>query len=317
MLGLDVGSDLDPRAAGLKLQQDWVRFMSELVADGQVVLAVEDLHWAAEPLIDLLALVLAEVNGPVLVVATARPGGPTVRAGGETVVLEPLTDEEAAQMLDHVLDGPLDEPARGLVIRHADGNPFFLEEVMSELIDRHVLQRRNGAWTLRDSRDGLGIPDSVQGVLAARIDLLDPSAKAALQAAAVIGRSFSPPELSALVGSAAEIRTLVERGFVRPTEPELVFKHALTREVAYGSLPKADRARLHASYAVWMEEQGAGDARAGTLAYHYAEAVNPEIAELAWRDGPEELERLTGQALQWLGRAAELALGRFDLDENL
>ena len=66
-----------------------------------------------------------------------------------------------------------------------------------------------------------------------------------------------------------------------------------------------------------MEEQGAGDARAGTLAYHYAEAVNPEIAELAWRDGPEELERLTGQALQWLGRAAELALGRFDLDENL
>src|SRR5205823_4794273 len=117
---------------------------------------------------------------------------------------------EAARMLDRVLAAPLEEPARGLVIRHADGNPFFLEEVLSELIDRRLLGRRNGAWALQDERDGLGIPDSVQGVLAARIDLLAPSAKAALQAAAVIGRSFSPPALSALVGSAAEVRTLVE-----------------------------------------------------------------------------------------------------------
>jgi class 3 adenylate cyclase len=317
MLGLDIGTDLDPRAAGLRLRQAWVRFMGELVAEGPVVLAIEDLHWAAEPLLDLLALTLAEVQGPVLVLAITRPGGPTLRIGGESVALEPLTDEEAAEMLDRVLDAPLDEPARGLVIRHADGNPFFLEEVLSELIDRRLLERRNGAWALRGERDGLGIPDSVQGVLAARIDLLDPSAKAALQAAAVIGRSLSVPALSALVGSAAEIRTLVERGFLRPTEPELVFKHALTREVAYGTLPRASRAHLHAAFASWLEREEGQDAQAGTLAYHYAEAANPEIAELAWRDRPDELERLTSRALHWLGRAAELALGRFDLDENL
>ena len=101
----------------------------------------------------------------------------------------------------------------------------------------------------------------------------------------MIGRSFSTLALASLVGSAAEVRTLVERGFIRPTEPELVFKHALSREVAYGSLPKAERARLHATYAVWLEEQDAGDGRAATLAYHYAEAANPEVAELAWRTG--------------------------------
>src|SRR5207244_6642746 len=127
---------------------------------------------------------------------------------------------------------------------------------------------------------------------AARIDLLTAPAKSALQAAAVIGRSFSPPALATLVGSAAEVRTLVERGFIRPTEPELVFKHALTREVAYGSLPKAERARLHASYAVWLEEQEAGDARAGTLACHYAEAVNPDALQRACRGRGGEAQRL-------------------------
>ena len=140
----------------------------------------------------------------------------------------------------------------------------------------------------------LGIPDSVQGVLAARIDLLPAEAKEALQAASVIGRSFTPAGLAALTGSSAEVRTLVERGFVRPTEPELVFKHALTRDVAYGSLPKASRARLHAAFARWLEADDATDGRAGVLAHHYSEAVAPGIVELAWRDREEELRAAVG-----------------------
>ena len=316
-LGLDVGGELDPRAAGQRLQEEWVSLLDGLVAKWPVVLAVEDLHWAAEPLVDLLDRVLDEVAGPLLVLATARPGGPSLRAAGERVDLEPLSERDAEAMLDRVLGAPLRPPAQELVIGHAEGNPFFLEEVLAELIDCQLLERLNGAWALRDGERGLGIPDSVQGVLAGRIDLLTSSAKTALQAAAVIGRSFSPPALASLVGSAAEVRTLVERGFIRPAEPELVFKHALTREVAYATLPKAERARLHASYAAWLEEQEAGDARAGTLAYHYAEAVNPEVTELAWRDREDEVERLRARALDWLRRAADLAVGRFDLGEAL
>ena len=154
-------------------------------------------------------------------------------------------------------------------------------------------------------------------MLAARIDLLDPSAKDALLSAAVIGRSFSTAGLAALVGSAAEVRTLVERGFVRPTEPELVFKHALTREVAYSALPKAERARRHAAYADWLQGEDGSDGLAGKLAYHYAEAVDPEIAALAWRDRDQDAARLRASALRWLRRAAELALARFDLDDAL
>jgi class 3 adenylate cyclase/tetratricopeptide (TPR) repeat protein len=316
-LGLDVAGELDPRAAGQRLQEEWVSLLDGLVTDGPLVLAVEDLHWAAQPLLELLDRVLNEVAGPLLLLVTARPGGPRLRAAGESVNLEPLSEQEANEMLQRVLGGPLLASARDLVIGHAEGNPFFLEEVLAELIDRRLLERRNGGWILRDGERGLGIPDSVQGVLAGRIDLLTSPAKTALQAAAVVGRSFSPAALASLVGSAAEVRTLVERGFIRASEPELVFKHALTREVAYGSLPKAERARLHASYADWLEEQEEGDARAGTLAYHYAEAVNPEIAELAWRDRADEAERLRANALDWLRRAADLALGRFDLEDAL
>jgi class 3 adenylate cyclase/tetratricopeptide (TPR) repeat protein len=316
-LGLDVAGDLDPRSAGLRLQEEWVGLVSELAAERPLVLAVEDLHWAAEPLLDLLELVLSAVEGPLVLLATTRPGRPGLAPAGAARVLQPLTDEEVQEMLDRVLGGPLQASARELVVRHAEGNPFFLEELLSSLLDRHLLERRNGGWSLIDSHADLGIPDSVQGVLAARIDLLPPPAKEALQAAAVIGRSFTAAGLAALVGSAAEARTLVERGFCRPTEPELVFKHALTRDVAYGSLPKARRALMHASFAAWLEQEDPGDVRAGTLAYHYAEAVDPEIVDLAWRGREQYAEQLRAAALRWLRRAAQLAVGRFDLDDAL
>jgi class 3 adenylate cyclase/tetratricopeptide (TPR) repeat protein len=313
-LGLDVAGDLEPRAAVLALQDEWVRLVSEIGARGPAILALEDLHWATEPLIELLARVLSDATGPVLILGTTRPGREGL-AAGETLILEPLGDHDAANLIDRALAAPFDAAARELVVRHAEGNPFFIEELLSDLLDRELLTRRNGGWAL--DAGALSIPDSVQGVLAARIDLLSPAAKDALRAAAVIGRSFSAAGLAALVGSAAEVRTLVERGFVRPTEPELVFKHALTRDVAYGSLPKAERARRHAAYAEWLEDVDASDGRAGTLAYHYAEAVNLEIAELAWRDRDEDAARLRASALRWLRRAAELAVGRFDLEDAL
>lgn len=316
-LGLDVAGDLDPRAAGQAFGEAWVGFLSELAAERPLVLAVEDLHWAAEPLVELLERVLADVGQPLLVLATARPEWEPLGVGA-TLVLEPLGDEEAGELADRALGAPLEEPARGLVVRRAEGNPFFLEELLADLLDREALERRNGGFALREpGARALGVPDSVHGVLAGRIDRLPEPAKEALQAAAVIGRSFSPGGLAALVGSAGEARTLVERDFIRSTEPELVFKHALTRDVAYGSLPKATRARLHAAYADWLAGEDTGDGRAGALAYHYAEAVNPEIAPLAWREREDEAERLRLDALRWLRRAAELAVGRFDLAEAL
>jgi hypothetical protein len=314
-LGLDVGGALDPRAAGQRLRDEWVSLLSQLTARSPLVVVIEDLHWAADPLVDLLELALEEVDGPLLLLATTRPEGSARLNGAAPLMLRPLGDEESRELVERVLGAPLEDAAQELVLRQAGGNPFFLEELLAGLIERQLLRRRNGSWALgRDIRD-LGVPDTVQALLAARIDLLSSSVKEALGAAAVIGRSFSPAGLASLVGTAAGLRTLVERGFVRPTQPELVFKHALTRDVAYGSLPKARRARLHASYADWLEQEGTQDSRAGALAYHFSEAANPAIAELAWRGEEEQVERLRLKALYWLRRAAELAVGRFDLED--
>jgi predicted ATPase len=100
-------------------------------------------------------------------------------------------------------------------------------------------------------------------------------------------------------------------------EIEYAFKHALTREVAYATLPKARRARLHARFAEWLEAFGTGDEHAPLLAYHYSEAARPEDVDLAWPGDAETPRRLQALAVRWLQRAGTLAVGRFDLDEAL
>ena len=116
---------------------------------------------------------------------------------------------------------------------------------------------------------------------------------------------------------------LVERDFIRRQDAssmlgqeEFTFKHALTREVAYASLTKASRLRLHARFAGWLEAVGEGrDEHAPLLAHHYAEAVRPEDVDLAWPEDDSEVDRLRRHAVAWLGRAAALAVGRYELKD--
>ena len=142
----------------------------------------------------------------------------------------------------------------------------------------------------------------------------------------MIGRIFwSGPTLELAGGDEADWAVLEDRDFIRRRpgstlagETEYAFKHALTREVVYGSVPKARRARLHAAFAAWLERTGGGrDEDAALLAHHYAQAAGPEDADLAWADAPDELERLRARAVSWLRRAAALAISRYDLDEGM
>jgi hypothetical protein len=132
----------------------------------------------------------------------------------------------------------------------------------------------------------------------------------------VIGRVFWPSAVYELVDDAVpDFRVLEERDFIRRRagssimgESEFVFKHQLTREVAYASVPKARRGRLHAGFAAWLEGLGAGrDDYVPLLAHHYAEAARPEDADLAWEGAEDELEQVRAQAVGWLRRAAEVA----------
>ena len=229
-------------------------------------------------------------------------------------------------MLEKLLGPGLPARLGRLVLEQAEGNPFFLEELVAALIDRGFLARQEEGWELRHLPDDFAVPDSIESILAARIDLLGPGEKAALQAASVVGRVFWPgPVLELLAGIEPDTGVLVERDFIRRRrtssmagEHEFAFKHALTRDVAYKSLPKARRARLHAGFAAWLEQLGADrDEYAPLLAHHYAEAAKPEDRDLAWPDEDAEFERLRAKALVWLRRSAELAAARYALDEQI
>jgi predicted ATPase len=169
-------------------------------------------------------------------------------------------------MLDELLTGGLSTELSELVVERAEGNPFFVEELLGVLIDRGLLARENGGWRLRELPREFAVPDSVQAVLAARIDLLGPAEKSALQAAAVIGRVFWTGPVYELLDAKPDLRVLEDRDFVRRRagssiagEREYVIKHALTREVAYESLPRARRPRMHAAFAAWLEQLGRDD----------------------------------------------------------
>ena len=300
-LGLDAPPDLHPLRARDRLQAAWADLLGDLAAEGPVVVLLEDLHWAREPLLDLLERALDDVRGPLLLVCTARPELEETRPSwgrrrdAASIWLEPLAPDEAEQLLDGGFSVP--SALRHVVLERAEGNPFFLEELAASIAD--------GAAAAGD------VPDTVQAVLASRIDQLPADEKAALQAAAVIGRIFWQGAVRALVDADPHFGLLEARDFVRRTpatslagEREFAFKHALTRDVAYATLSQKRRAALHASFAAWLEESGGGrDEHAALLAHHYAEAA--------------EHEPLTDRAIFWLRRAAELAIGRYDLEEAL
>jgi DNA-binding SARP family transcriptional activator len=310
-LGLDAAGDLHPLAALERLRIAWRDLLTELVADRPAVVLVEDLHWAQPDLLDLLEFVI-DVTGPLLVVTTARPELLTSRPSwgrrrdASAVWLEPLAPDDAARL---VAEAP--EHVREAVLEKAEGNPFFIEELVAQV---HA------------GGDAAAIPDSVQAVLAARIDRLAPLEKHALQAASVIGRAFWREPVRELLGDALpNFELLEERDFIRPHARssfegmrELAFKHALTREVAYGSLPQTRRLRLHASVARWLEAFGGGrDEHAALLAHHYAEAVRSDGADLAWAGADADHAAIRRKAVSWLRRAADLAIGRYEIDDAI
>ena len=331
-LGIDVAQGLHPLAARDRFQDAWVAFLEEIVVDRTLVVEIEDLHWAEEQLLDLLERLVRDTSGPLLLIATARPElleerpGWGARVPGTIVELDALSAEDAVRMMDELLGGTLPVELRDVVVHRAEGNPFFVEELLGTLIDRELLERQNGSWRLAPLPTDFAIPDTVHAVVAARVDLLEAAEKQALQAASVIGRIFWAGPVYELVPEAEpDLRGLEERDFIRRRpgsslegDREYSIKHALTREVAYGSLPKARRAELHASFARWLEETTGGRPEdAAILAHHYAESVRPEDVDLAWSDRPDQLAGLRVRALEWLRRAADLAIGRFEIDEGL
>jgi DNA-binding SARP family transcriptional activator len=330
LLGLPPEEELPAWEAKAKLTQGWIDFVEQLADEGPVAVVIEDVHWAEDPLLELLAVTAREASGPVLLLATARPEllGRTQpwnegHANISRIRLEPLPPDDAARMLEQ-LTGGLPPRVRDAMLERAEGNPFFLEEILQSWVDRGALRRTERGAAATDLPRRVAVPETVQDVIAARIDLLPPLEKHALQAAAVIGRAFWEGAVRELVDAASpSFGLLEERDFVRRRrrstlegEREHLFKHELTRDVAYRSLTISRRARMHAGFAQWLERRDTGaGGHAALLAHHYAEAVAPEAAELAWGGDSGTLAGLRASAIRWLRRAAELAQARHEMND--
>ena len=316
-LGLDV-----PEALDLPGDQDPQRmreiFFSALrtvieASAGRrpLILAFEDIHWADDGMLDAIEHLAKWVRAPLLVVCLARddllerrPGWGGGRLGATQLFLEPLTSAQSRELVSALLGdhGPAHEVVP-LVAERSGGNPLFAEEMVRRLEE----QGTAGIAAL---------PDSVQAVLAARLDALDPFERRLVQQAAVVGRTFWEGSLDALAKQEGRplgpaLAALQEKDILAPEpesrlagEQELAFKHVLIRDVAYGMLPKSVRWQKHVEVARFIEER-AGDRTeevVALLAEHYGRA-----AALSGEAGgdPRDLAEIAGRAVRFLEEAGD------------
>ncbi len=256
--GMDEGDATDPGRLRQQLFETWQGLLATLGDGRPVIVVLEDIHWADEGTLDLIQWLNERIDAsPLFLMCLARPElferRPAWSGGGRnatTIDLKPLRPQEAEQLVTSLSHQGLASEMRAQIARRAGGNPLFAEELVRMLLEGSV--------------PGATIPDTVQAVLTARIDRLSQAERRLLQAAAVIGRSFWPSATSRLTGLTDDDIARATDALMRKEmivarsasaiagEREYAFRHDLTREVAYGMLPRALRQRAHAEAARWL-----------------------------------------------------------------
>ncbi|HLB22289.1 MAG TPA: AAA family ATPase, partial [Solirubrobacteraceae bacterium] len=284
-----------------------------LAREGPLVLVWEDIHWADEGMLDLIEHLVQWARAPVLQICLTREellerrvGWGGVRRDSTTVFLEPLGESDTRELIASLL--ALDEPSETViatVATRAEGNPLFAEEMVRRLAEE-------------EGASAAELPATVQALLAARLDSLEPFQRRLLAHAAVVGRTFWEGALAPVVeaegGDLHEaLRVLREKDIVvlgdanaLAGEPELAFKHALIRDAAYEMLPKAVRAQKHFEVARFIEIRAGERVEevVALLAEHYARAAQLGI-ELSL--APPEMEPYRAKALHYLEAAGDAA----------
>ncbi|HEY6068961.1 MAG TPA: AAA family ATPase, partial [Gaiellaceae bacterium] len=271
----------------------WRRFLEALAEQRPLVLVVEDLHWADDGLLDFLDELVDWLSGvPLLVVCSARPellerrpgwGGGKLNAS--TLGLAPLSNDKTALLISHLLERSL-LPAeiQQPLLERAEGNPLYAEQFAQLYLER-------------GSADDLPLPETLQGIVAARLDALSAEEKALLQDASVVGKVFWAGALRRVEHAATPLLHSLERkGFLTPqrrssfeSEGEWAFAHMLLRDVAYGQIPRAERARKHRAIAEWIDTLGRSEDHAELLAFHWGSAF--ELAQATGEDTGDLKER--------------------------
>ena len=262
------------------------RYVQALAQAQPTALVFEDLHWAEPTLLDLIQSLAARIrDAPLLLLTSARPeffdAAPTWGNGlrYSAIQLEPLPEQGARWLAQSLMGGgrQSEETVQDLVMT-SGGNPLFLEELASSIAERATRPRG-------------GVPSTIQSIIAARLDALPRHERSVLQNASVVGRIFWRGALAAIGRNGdlldATLDSLEGRDLILRQsnsrlagDPEYLFKHVLTREVAYGTLPRRSRRELHATVALYLESAMGDRIResASLLAHHWKEASEPAQA---------------------------------------
>ena len=304
----------------------WRRFLERIAERDPTVLVFEDLHWADDAMLAFLEHLADRAEAvPLLVIGTARPELFERRPdygrlrNATPINLVPLSDEETGRLVSALLEttvipAELQQP----ILDRAGGNPLYAEEFVRLLKDKELLIKKGSSWKLKEGAE-VPFPDSVQALIAARLDTLSADTKSMLADAAVIGKVFWAGAIAQmgerdLTEVTETLRELSRKELVRPArrssiegEAEYAFWHVLARDVAYGQLPRASRVPRHVAAARWIESKAPDrmENLADVLAHHYATAL--ELAKAAGQT--EQATELEAPALKFLSLAGERALG--------
>ena len=309
------------------------RLLETIAAEHPVIMVVDDIHLAESTLLDFLEhLVAVSRVAPILVLCTARHSlveqqpDWSQRTDSRIVALEPLSKEDAGGLVDHLLGGAgLDDATRSRIVGAADGNPLFVEQMVSMLVDKDLLRRVDGRWEPTTDLAEVAVPPTIQALLASRLDALSREERSVVEPAAVIGLVFFEPAVEDMVPQqlratvAGHLGALDTKQFVAldqgDAEDETYrFRHALIRDATYGSLLKRNRAQLHERFVEWAErvnrERGREQEFEEILGYHLEQALRYRTELGPLDDAGRDLGR---RAATKLGAAGRRAFARGDL----
>ena len=307
------------------------RFMQCLAKDGPVLAMIDDIHWAEPAFLDLIESLIDTIeDAPVLLVATSRHD--LLEANAEwgqrerstRLVLNPLSDEAATQVVRNLLGASgLPEELVKRIVAAAEGNPLYVEQMLSMLVDSGAVSD-DGTPSLARADVDMIVPPTIHALLQARLDKLERTERATAEPASVIGMEFSCPEVESLappqirekVGE--QMRALARKHFIHPAsddpDPRYRFDHHLVRDAVYNGLLKRARATMHAEFVKWADKVNAESDRAqefeAILGYHLEQAYK-YLEEL----GPiDEVGAAVGRdAARRLSSAGRGAFGRGDM----
>jgi len=300
------------------------KLLERQAARQPLVVIFEDIHWAESAFLDLIEHLETTARAPLFLLCAARPDLFEHRPEwserkGPLIELEPLSDEDSELIVEHLLgDAPFPAEARNRIIASAEGNPLFVQQVLSMMIDDGLLRKENGRWVPTGDLSDLAIPGTIQALLAARLDLLTPHERAVIEPASVIGLVFEEAAVDELVPDV--VRPEVESHLVSMTEKQLVrpeldesdldyrFHHILIRDAAYQGILKRARATMHERFANWGERVNRERDRQAQfdeiLGYHLEQAYQYLLELGPLDEHGQELGRRAATRLSDAGRRA-------------